>query len=281
MLGEGADYPSLSVAAIFRPYRHLVPYVQFVGRIMRVIKQNAPGDADNRGFVVSHVGLHIDRWWKELRELDKDDQMFFEGLANSAREFVSTQAPGEEADSRRRFTHPMQVLDEQIEHFVQEHFLDPSDAAIMVKDLVRAMGLRGFDLDVLGVTEDQLVKRIMERGAQVQGKLEPALVQPQRARQEAQRRLNERVNSGAKQLLNELELKAGGRRLVKLYPNLQASADLPAAIILLNNEVNRFLRVGSEQRGLLTEQQARSAHDEMDSLIDNVADAVRAKMSGK
>ncbi len=26
MLGEGADYPKLSVAAIFRPFRHLVPY---------------------------------------------------------------------------------------------------------------------------------------------------------------------------------------------------------------------------------------------------------------
>src|SRR5439155_3063661 len=43
MLGEGADYPNLAVAAIFRPYRHVVPYVQFVGRIMRVIRQNSPG----------------------------------------------------------------------------------------------------------------------------------------------------------------------------------------------------------------------------------------------
>lgn len=31
LLGEGADYPNLSVAAIFRPFRNLVPYVQFVG----------------------------------------------------------------------------------------------------------------------------------------------------------------------------------------------------------------------------------------------------------
>jgi Helicase conserved C-terminal domain len=38
MLAEGADYPSLGVAAIFRPYRHLVPYVQFVGDVMRVTK---------------------------------------------------------------------------------------------------------------------------------------------------------------------------------------------------------------------------------------------------
>ena len=36
MLGEGFDHPKLSVAAIFRPFRTLAPYIQFVGRILRV-----------------------------------------------------------------------------------------------------------------------------------------------------------------------------------------------------------------------------------------------------
>ena len=31
MLGEGFDHPQLSVAAIFRPFRSLAPYLQFVG----------------------------------------------------------------------------------------------------------------------------------------------------------------------------------------------------------------------------------------------------------
>ena len=50
MLGEGFDHPPLSVAAIFRPYRSLSPYIQFVGRVMRVNRQQAarpprqPGD---------------------------------------------------------------------------------------------------------------------------------------------------------------------------------------------------------------------------------------------
>ena len=34
MLGEGFDHPKLSVAAIFRPFRSLAPYIQFVGRIL-------------------------------------------------------------------------------------------------------------------------------------------------------------------------------------------------------------------------------------------------------
>jgi superfamily II DNA or RNA helicase len=37
MLGEGFDHPRLSVAAIFRPFRSLAPYIQFVGRVMRVV----------------------------------------------------------------------------------------------------------------------------------------------------------------------------------------------------------------------------------------------------
>jgi len=90
--------------------------------------------------------------------------------------------------------------------------------------------------------------------------------------------LNERVRSGAKQLLVDLGFKAGGRRLAMLFPGLQTSADLPTAIVLLNNEVNQFLGVGSEERALLSEQQSRSAHDQMDSLIDAVATAVRKKL---
>ena len=32
MLGEGFDHPKLSVAAIFRPFRSLAPYIQFIGQ---------------------------------------------------------------------------------------------------------------------------------------------------------------------------------------------------------------------------------------------------------
>lgn len=56
MLGEGFDHPKLSVAAIFRPFRSLAPYIQFVGRIMRVIVQNDPTHPDN-------IGRRLTSWW--------------------------------------------------------------------------------------------------------------------------------------------------------------------------------------------------------------------------
>jgi type I site-specific restriction endonuclease len=281
MLGEGADYPTLSVAAIFRPYRHFVPYVQFIGRIMRVIRENSIGHPDNRGFVVSHVGLHIDRWWEDLRAIDSDDQLFFASLANSTREFDDSSSTSDDEGRRRRFLHPMQVLDEHIDYFVQEHFIDINDATIILDDLIHALELRGLGLEMLGIDKEQLTNRLLLQATQVQvhGQLTPAMVQPQRARQEARRRLDERVRSGAKELLKDLGMKPGGRQLARLYPSFNTLLDLPTAIILLNNEVNKLVGIGTGERKQISEQQARVAHDSMDFLIDAVVKAVRDRMA--
>lgn len=55
-LGEGFDHPLLAVAAVASVFSNLSPFVQFVGRIMRVIQQNAPGHPLNHGVVVFHAG---------------------------------------------------------------------------------------------------------------------------------------------------------------------------------------------------------------------------------
>lgn len=79
MLGEGFDHPPLSVVAIFRPYRSLSPYIQFVGRVMRTVDQNDPNSPNNQGFVVSHTGLNNEEQWDEFRELDAQDQQTVAG----------------------------------------------------------------------------------------------------------------------------------------------------------------------------------------------------------
>ncbi|MBA7699681.1 putative DNA repair helicase RadD [subsurface metagenome] len=72
MLGEGFDHPKLSVAAIFRPFRSLSPYVQFVGRIMRVIVQNDSRHPDNSGYIVTHIGMNLDKQLDDFRLLDHE-----------------------------------------------------------------------------------------------------------------------------------------------------------------------------------------------------------------
>jgi excisionase family DNA binding protein len=78
MLGEGFDHPKLSVAAIFRPFRSLAPYIQFVGRILRVIVQNDPTHPDNYGHIVTHVGMNLDEQLKKFKQFENDDQKFWE-----------------------------------------------------------------------------------------------------------------------------------------------------------------------------------------------------------
>jgi superfamily II DNA or RNA helicase len=62
-LGEGFDHPKLAVAAVFSVFGALSPFIQFVGRIMRVIRQNAPSDPVNRGVVIFHAGANCARRW--------------------------------------------------------------------------------------------------------------------------------------------------------------------------------------------------------------------------
>ena len=79
-LGEGFDHPYLSVAAVFSVFGELSPFVQFVGRIMRVIAQNAPASPLNQGTVVFHAGANIARRWADFQEYSQADQAFFDQL---------------------------------------------------------------------------------------------------------------------------------------------------------------------------------------------------------
>ena len=79
-LGEGFDHPYLSVAAVFSIFRELAPFVQFVGRIMRVIERNNPDSPLNQGIVVFHAGANIARVWGDFQSFSQADQEFFDQL---------------------------------------------------------------------------------------------------------------------------------------------------------------------------------------------------------
>lgn len=115
MLGEGFDHAQLSVAAIFRPFRTLSPYVQFVGRVMRVVRQQRPSDPDNTGVVVSHVGLNTEHLWEDFRLLDENDQQLWAGLVSGtspANESANDLAEREGESDRRFFSPDMLVAHE-------------------------------------------------------------------------------------------------------------------------------------------------------------------------
>jgi len=79
-LGEGFDHPYLSVAAVFSIFRELAPFVQFVGRIMRIIDPNDPTSPRNQGVVVFHAGGNIAGRWQDFREFSAADREYFQQL---------------------------------------------------------------------------------------------------------------------------------------------------------------------------------------------------------
>ncbi|NUD09097.1 hypothetical protein HUC44_25250, partial [Escherichia coli] len=70
----GFDHKPLGVAAIFRPFASLNPYIQFLGR---VIREN--GSTKNC-WVVSHLGLNQISRFNEFKLFDADDKEILEKL---------------------------------------------------------------------------------------------------------------------------------------------------------------------------------------------------------
>ncbi|AVQ20688.1 DEAD/DEAH box helicase [Fusobacterium necrophorum] len=71
MLGEGYDHKYLSIAAIFRPFKSLLSYSQFIGRILRYIPEGKI-PKDNIGQVIAHQNLNLDKLWEYYKsEIEK------------------------------------------------------------------------------------------------------------------------------------------------------------------------------------------------------------------
>lgn len=79
MLGEGYDHVYLSVAAIFRPFRAELPYIQFIGRILRAIPEDeVQSTSDNIGQIISHKHLGMDNLWEKYKhEIEESEIIKF------------------------------------------------------------------------------------------------------------------------------------------------------------------------------------------------------------
>jgi len=232
MLGEGFDHPQLSVAAIFRPFRTLAPYLQFVGRAMRVVVQNDPRHPDNYGYIVTHAGMNLDTLLTDFREIEREDQQFLAGLINGD----EPESPREVTEGRAqmKIRPDMVVHNEVLDSLIEEDFLDADDDLIF-EELRRNAEEMGLDADAV-VAAAKASKKPSKRTVETP---EPFPVSPQRERQEAQKRLNERIKTTARVLLNRVDLTPGGSEIsMKLLPNL-SGVNFVACVQILNQRVNK------------------------------------------
>lgn len=280
MLGEGFDHPLLSVAAVFRPYRSLNPYIQFVGRVMRVNVQNAPANLDNRGIIVSHVGLNIERHWADFKRLDAGDAELIEQWTTGA-SVERAGGTGEAGTSPWRDGGVMDVQREVLsDRFISDPFLDDGTATddAVIDGLLHNALEQGIDLEALGVGRDDLRQRLANQKRQGPQGPERLQVQPQARRKAQRQRLTERVKSEASVVCSALGLPLIGIRVPLAVPSTAASNNLTAVIVILNRKVNDLLGVDSGQRGELSLDQIEEAMAALSSIVDEVKAELTEKL---
>jgi excisionase family DNA binding protein len=264
MLGEGFDHPHLSIAAIFRPFRSLSPYVQFIGRIMRVIVQNDPRHPDNYGHVVTHVGLNLDQQLEDFRDMERDDMAYFEALLSG----IEPPPPDNvlEGNTRMKLRPDMIVKEEIISQFFEEDFLDTEDNVLLdeLKAHAESLGFDGNDLIEALKRQHKENRRVTEASA-------PLPVLPQKQRREARKRLNEEVNRTAKLLLNRLGLEFNGKDIAfKIFPGRVTGSNFVAAVQLVHSAIDKKLNIKSGQRNRLKTEDFIKAQEMLDPILDSL-----------
>ncbi|HWZ42880.1 MAG TPA: DEAD/DEAH box helicase family protein [Candidatus Saccharimonadales bacterium] len=279
MLGEGFDHPRLSVAAIFRPFRSLSAYIQFIGRIMRVNYETDPQHTDNEGFIVSHVGLNNDARWKDFRELELADQQMFHHLLTSMStdpEFPSTAGTGR--GTAHRFDTGMNVVDEIVSHFITQSFLDPTDDRVL--ETILNQPIPGTPLKMRDLTDPQTLRDKLLQAQQQLAKQEPQefVAQPQDERVAMQRRLDERSRAVANRLLTDLGLGRAGRNLGKVSQDVRGKANRDGLIILMNIAVNSYIDIPEGRRKDATFEKLKDAYDHLDTIGDGLVQHLREQL---
>ncbi|WP_231110381.1 DEAD/DEAH box helicase [Burkholderia territorii] len=253
-LGEGFDHPYLSVAAVFSIFSNLSPFVQFVGRVMRVIRQNSPDDPLNRGVVVFHAGANIARQWSDFQEYSQADQEYFDQLlpledmdpvsGSAEREIVPELRPEAELEVRA-----------QSEVHIEEMPLLADDEAAAIR-LLQQRGLIPDDFDPQNQT------------------LAPVPVTRVAQRQAMRARLDTRVMNEAARILNERGINPGGHELDRQRLG-------KTNLIVLKSTIDRKINASS---GRAAGERHELTRPELDAIIDRfdefVAEAIREVFRG-
>jgi DNA repair protein RadD len=270
ILGEGYDLPTLSVAAVFRPYRSLSPYIQFVGRILRLAQPEVPFSPANQVYLVSHIGLNDERWWKDFTNFDKDDQEFF-------REYLEGEEATEEGAGGPRLTlRPfMRVLSEIVESYQRRGYLKRIDD-VMIRDLFETIRQKGFEPSEFGLSEEVMRMRLEVAQQEAQVPAYKPIAQPQDEREALRGRLMPEARAIADTVINRLELSHRGRDLLRYFGSGAHNSEV--LIRLANAEQNQIMGIdGGERRDASTDQIKRGIAASAD-IVDKLTALLRGKM---
>lgn len=249
-LNEGFDHPYLSVAAVFSVFSNLSPFVQFVGRIMRVITQNDPDNPLNKGVVVFHAGSNIANRWTDFKKFSKADQEYYNQLL-PLEAFPVTAGP--KTSNYEIF--PKLVDDNEISVRSQA---DISISELNLIDDPKALEALEYLLSIgaTGKIEDLLES------------IPTSKVQVRKAKRKA---LPERVKTSAMLIIKRLQLNPNGKNLDKSFrlPNLAY------VISQINSDINKVVGKKSGCRSELNIKELELIDSNYDSILIALEDRLK------
>lgn len=250
MLGEGFDHPYLSVAAVFSIFASLSPFVQFVGRIMRVIKQSAPGDSLNYGSIVFHAGANTVKAWDDFKNFAEADQEWFKLLTEQVPlgdEHIREIDPTDDME-RERDTREVEIT-------------EPGDVSIEELPLLSDQGLRGALTDLLsaGYSAEDIGRAAKQ--------LEPIPVTKQERRRAAQKWLDETIKTRAGHLVNKRGINPEGRDLDTRHLGRSNWVIVKAAI---DQKASAAVGHGPRERSEFSQTEIDLISERLDDLVSEV-----------
>lgn len=242
MLGEGFDHKYLAVAMVGSIFSNLSPFIQFVGRIMRVIEQNNPDSPKNQGVVVFHLGANIASRWNDFRVFSDADQEFFAHLLPEIEDVELRGGEAEREVGGGGGIQPVQVLEEI---GVRAADMAPIGDPAIQQLLERLAGM--------GITPDQAAEGVRRNR-----------INRQTFREARRAALNERIQFEAGRIMHRLGVPSGGRTLDPAHRQDNYSWVLAQ----LNTRVNEEVGGRRANRQEFTLEQLDEAHDFLPRAID-------------
>ena len=248
-LGEGFDHPYLSVAAIFSVFNNLSPFIQFVGRIMRVVDQNTPDSINNKGTVVFHAGANVAKRWEDFQQYSQADQEYFDQLL------------------------PLEELDFSD---ASELEIEPESGRSPHINYVKITKQDNVLLQEIPLLEDEEVKRacdiLMKRGMspdqyrEIYEKLNPIKIPKVRQRQADRKELDELVKNMTGEILYSYNTNPEGRELDKSY--IKTNFVLIKSAI--DKKISALTGVGTGKRNEITQEQINLAKSKLPEIRNEI-----------
>jgi len=249
-LGEGFDHVFLSVAAIFSVFQNLSPFVQFVGRIMRVIKQNAPSDKVNQGTVIFHAGSNVANRWSDFKNYSEADQEYFDQLLTLDELDFTDKSEIEITPRIDRSVDAIHIKAQSGVSIEELPLIDSDDDPEAIK-AIEYLKNRGYS--------PEQVKRTME--------LQPVPTTKVMERQAARSALDMRVKTEVARLLAEQGLNPEGNNLDKKRLNRSNFVIIKSDI---DREINKYVGKKSGERHEFSKKELDIINENFDVIVAKV-----------